>query len=140
MVLGQDERGGWQAFAAELQLMGARHLHTVHGAHQRQNVTGPGVRPAARPVVVHTHRQVRAHFEGVGGRDELGSARGRHRYQAPFSGGGAGSVCAQVQAPDMGDAVEVGVAELRHGVRDVLVAPRHVPGYRSRGCRPKYGW
>ena len=55
-------------------------------------------------------------------------------------GGGAGSVCAQVQVPDMGDAVEVGVAELRHGGRDVLVAPRHVPGYRSRGRRPKYGW
>ena len=33
VVLGQDERGGWQALAAELQLMGARHLHTVHGAY-----------------------------------------------------------------------------------------------------------
>ena len=89
---------------------------------------------------MHTHRQVQAHFEGIGGRDELGSARGRYRYQAPLSGGGAGSVCAQVQVPDMGDAVEVGVAELRHGGRDVLVVPRHVPGYRSRGRRPKYGW
>ena len=55
-------------------------------------------------------------------------------------GGGAGSVCAQVQVPDVGDAVEVGVAKLRHIVRDVFVAPRHVPGYRSLGCRPKYGW
>ena len=40
----------------------------------------------------------------------------------------------------MGDAVEVGVAELRHGVRDVFVAPRQFPVYRSLGCRPKYGW
>ena len=55
-------------------------------------------------------------------------------------GGGAGSVCAQVQVPDVGDAVEVGVAEPRHSVGDVFVAPRHVPGYRSLGCRPKYGW
>ena len=83
---------------------------------------------------------MQAHFEGIEGRDELGSAWGRHRYHAPLSGGGAGSVCAQVQVPDVGDAVEVGVAELRHSVRVVFVAPRHVPGYRSLGCRPKYGW
>ena len=42
--------------------------------------------------------------------------------------------------PDVGDAVEVGVAELRHGVRDVFVAPRQFPVYRSVGCQPKYGW
>ena len=40
----------------------------------------------------------------------------------------------------MGDAVEVRVAELRHGARDVFVAPRQFPFYRSLGCRPKYGW
>ena len=33
VMLGQDEGGGRQALAAELQLMGARHLHTVHGTH-----------------------------------------------------------------------------------------------------------
>ena len=58
VVLGQDEGGGGQALAAELQLMRTSHLHTVHCAHQRQNVTGPGVRPAAYPVVVHTRWQV----------------------------------------------------------------------------------
>ena len=55
-------------------------------------------------------------------------------------GGGARSVCTQVQVPDVGDAFKAGVAELRHSVGDVFVAPRHVPGYRSLGCRPKYGW
>ena len=44
------------------------------------------------------------------------------------------------QGADVGDAVEAGVAEPRHSVRDVFVAPRHVPGYRSLGCRPKYDW
>ena len=42
--------------------------------------------------------------------------------------------------PGRGGAVEVGVAELRHSVGDVFVAPRHFPVYRSLGCRPKYGW
>ena len=58
VVLGQDEGGWGHALAAELYLMGTRHLHAVHGAHQRQNVAGPRVRPAAHPVVVHTRRQV----------------------------------------------------------------------------------
>ena len=40
----------------------------------------------------------------------------------------------------MGDAVEVGVAELRHGVREVFLAPHQFPVYRFLGCRPKYGW
>ena len=76
VVLGQDEGGRGHALAAELYLMRTRHLHAMHGAHQRQDVAGPRVRPAAHPVVVHTRRQVQAHVEGVGGRDELGSARG----------------------------------------------------------------
>ena len=37
------------------------------------------------------------------------------------------SVRAQVQVPDVGDAFEVGVAELRPGARDVFVAPRQLP-------------
>ena len=33
VVLGQDEGGGAQALAAELQLMETSHLHAVHCAH-----------------------------------------------------------------------------------------------------------
>ena len=33
VVLGQDEGGGGQALAAELQLMGTSHVHAVHCAH-----------------------------------------------------------------------------------------------------------
>ena len=127
VVLGQDEGGWGHALAAELYLVRPRHLHAMHGAHQRQNVAGPRVRPAAHPVVVYPRRQVQAHVEGVRGWDELGFARGRHRHQAPFSGGGEGVVCTQVQVPEVGDAVEVGVAEPRHSVWDVFVAPRQLP-------------
>ena len=66
-------------------------------------------------------------MEGVRGRDELGRAWGCHRHQTPLSGRGAGGVRAQVQVPDVGDAVEVGVAGLRHSVRDVFVAPCQLP-------------
>ena len=79
-------------------------------------------------------------MEGVRGRDKLGSAWGWQWHQTPLSGRGAGSVRARVQVRDVGDAVEVGVAELRYGVRDVFVAPRQLPLWRSLGCRLKYGW
>ena len=39
-------------------------------------------------------------------------------------GGGARGVCTQVQAHELGDAIELGVAELRDGVGEVLLAPR----------------
>ena len=58
VVLGQDEGGWGHALAAELYLMRTGHLHAMHGAHQRQDVAGPGVHPAAHPVVVHPRRQV----------------------------------------------------------------------------------
>ena len=58
VVLGRDEGGWGHALAAELYLMRTRHLHAMHGAHQRRDVAGPGVHPAAHPVVVHPRRQV----------------------------------------------------------------------------------
>ena len=41
VVLGQDEGGWGHALAGELYLIRARHPHAVHGAHERQVVTGP---------------------------------------------------------------------------------------------------
>ena len=56
VVLGQDEGGSGHALAAELYLVRTRHLYAMHGSLQRQDVAGPGVHPAAHPVVVHPRR------------------------------------------------------------------------------------
>ena len=90
VVLGQDEENRRHALAAKMYLVRPTYLHAMHGSHQRQDVAGPRVRSAAHPVVVYPRRQVQAHVEGVRGRDELGSARGRHWHQAPSPGGEQG--------------------------------------------------
>ena len=54
-------------------------------------------------------------------------------------GGEQGVYAPRCRSRTWGGAVEAGVAKPRHSVGDVFVAPRHVSGYRSLGCRPKYG-